>query len=210
MSANQIPESTVARLPGYLRVVIYAQALRMPVLSSAAIAEMAGTNAAQVRKDLSYIGELGTRGAGYDVDSLIDHMSRALGMSHHRNVAIVGYGRLGSALRNYGGFMDRGFSVVAVFDADEEKVGTEAGDLLVSSLDDMSEVVRDRGVDIGVITTPAENAQSAAEKLIESGVTSILNFAPVRLEVSKGVTVKQVDLASEMQILSFHLSRLEE
>ena len=203
---SQVPESTVSRLPLYLRCLVQAQALRMQVVSSGTIAEMAGTNAAQVRKDLSYLGELGTRGTGYEVAALVDHISRRLGLTRHRNVAILGFGRLGSALRSYGGFMDRGFGVVAVFDVDPTKVGTKTGDLTVTSMDDLEEVIRERSVDIAVVATPAEAAQEAVDRLVAAGVTSILNFAPVQVSVPDDVKVRQVDLSAELQILSFHLA----
>ena len=182
MNGN-VPESTVARLPLYLRCLVHAQALRMPVVSSVKIAEMVGTNAAQVRKDLSHLGELGTRGTGYDVDSLIDHVSRWLGLTRQRNVAIVGFGRLGGSLRAYGGFMDRGFSIVAVFDSDPDKVGADTGDLTVSDIADLETVVRDRAVDIAVIATPAGVAQEVCDRVVAAGVASVLNFAPVMLDV---------------------------
>jgi redox-sensing transcriptional repressor len=205
-----VPESTIARLPLYLRCLVQAQALRMPVVSSVQIAEMAGTNAAQVRKDLSYLGELGTRGTGYDVDALIDHISRWLGLSKHRNVAIVGFGQLGGALRSYGGFMDRGFSVVAILDADPEKIGTTSGDLTVSDIAELEDVFAEHDVDIAVIATPAGAAQETADRVVAAGVTSILNFAPTLLTVPADVSVRQVDLASELQILSFHLARTDD
>jgi redox-sensing transcriptional repressor len=204
---GRLPDSTVDRLPDYLRCLVSAQALRMPVVSSGQIAEMAGTNAAQVRKDLSYIGELGTRGTGYDVDGLIDHVSQVLGLTKARNIAIVGYGRLGSALQSYGGFMDRGFSVVAAFDSDPDLIGTEVGDLTISDVSDLETTLRDASVEIAVIATPASVAQGIADRIAAAGVTSILNFAPVRLEAPAGVTLRHVDLASELQILSFHLAR---
>ncbi|GAB4276385.1 MAG: redox-sensing transcriptional repressor Rex [Coriobacteriia bacterium] len=207
---GRVPASTVARLPLYLRCLVHAQALRMPIISSVQLAEMAGVTAAQVRKDLSYLGELGTRGTGYDVDSLISDITEALGLTSHRNVAVFGYGRLGSALRNYGGFMDRGFSVVAVFDSDPDKIGQTSGDLIVEDVADCGRILRERDVDIAVIATPAQAAQQVADAAVAAGVTSILNFAPVVVSVPDGVALRQVDLASELQILSFHLAQASE
>jgi redox-sensing transcriptional repressor len=205
--ANGVPESTVHRLPVYLRVLVQAQALQMPLISSGRIAEMAGTNAAQVRKDFSYLGELGTRGTGYDVDTLIDHVSAWLGLTRARNVAIVGFGRLGGALRSYGGFMDRGFSVVAVFDAAPDKIGQATGDLEVSPMNQLEQTLRELEVDIVVIATPAAVAQDVCDRVVVAGVSSILNFAPVILHAPDRVLVRQVELGSELQILSFHLAR---
>ncbi len=204
-----IPDATIERLPVYLRCLMRAQSMRMPLINSAMLAEMAGTNAAQVRKDLSYLGELGTRGIGYDVDELIGHICGWLGLSQSRHVAIVGYGRLGQALLGYGGFGDRGFTVVAVFDSDPAKIGEQVGDLAVRGLEDLDEIVADEKVEIAVLAVPATEAQEVCDQLVASGVRAILNFAPTRLEVPEGVTARHVDLSVELQILSFYLSRQE-
>lgn len=208
MNHQGVPQTTINRLPIYLRCLIQAQQMHMPVINSLGIAEMAGTNAAQVRKDLSYLGELGTRGIGYDVDSLIAHISRWLGLTKDRRVAIVGYGRMGSALLGYGGFGERGFSVVAVFDADLDKVGQSAAGIRIDAIADLERVAVEQLVEIVVITTPAAAAQSVAESAARAGVKAILNFAPVRLELPSDVAVRQVDLSTELQILSFHLARV--
>lgn len=181
--------------------------MRIPVISSVGIAQMSGGNAAQVRKDLSYLGELGTRGLGYDVDVLAGHIVRVLGLTGQRRVALIGLGRLGSALLSYGGFGDRAMTWVAVFDADPDKIGTIAGaGLTVHSIDEVAATLPGMAVDIAVITTPAQSAQSVADTLIAAGVRSILNFAPVTLEIPEHVTLRQVDLSVELQILSFHLA----
>lgn len=204
---NQVPETTIERLPVYLRCLHEAQAMRVPVISSVGLAQMAGGNAAQVRKDLSYLGELGTRGIGYEVDSLAGHIARALGLTQQRRVALVGLGRLGGALLSYGGFGDRGMTWVAVYDSDPDKVGTLAGGgLLVRPVDDLAASLPELGADIAVITTPAQSAQAVADALVAAGVRSILNFAPVTLGVPENVTLRQVDLSVELQILSFHLA----
>ncbi len=201
-----VPPTTVQRLPVYLRCLIQAQAMRMPVVNSVQIADMAGTNAAQVRKDLSYLGEFGTRGVGYDVDSLIVHLTRRLGITEHRRVAIVGYGRLGSALQGYGGFEERGMKVVAVIDADRDKTGQPAGDLTIEHIEDLEEVIEREGVEIVILTVPGQVAQGVVDRLVHSGVKAIMNFAPVRLVVPEDVTVRQADMAGELQILAFHLN----
>lgn len=206
MKAPQIPPTTVQRLPVYLRCLVQASALHMPVVNSVQIAEMAGTNAAQVRKDLSYLGEFGVRGIGYDVDSLISHLSKHLGLTEHRRVAIIGYGRLGSALQSYPGFEERGMKVVAVLDADPAKVGTAVDGHTVEDVDSLEAVVEREGVEIAIITVPAAYAQGVADRLVASGVRAIMNFAPVQLQVPEGVEVRQADVAGELQILSFHLS----
>jgi len=201
--ARRIPDATVARLPIYLRSLLELSADTLTV-SSEQLAESAGVNAAKVRKDLSYLGSYGTRGVGYDVEYLQNQMRRALGLTQDWPVAIVGIGNLGAALANYGGFGDRGFPVVALVDADPAVVGTRFGDLAVEPASRLAEVVADKGVHIGVIATPAGAAQAVADELVAAGVRSILNFAPTIISVPDEVSLRKVDLAVEMQILSFY------
>jgi redox-sensing transcriptional repressor len=203
----RVPEQTINRLPIYLRCLYRAQTLGMPVINSLGLSQMAGTNAAQVRKDLSHLGELGTRGIGYDVDELIGHISQVLGLTESRRAAIIGYGRLGGALLSYAAFRDRGFDIVAVFDADHSRVGMPAGSLRVRSMYELEAAIKDLGIEIVMLATPAIAAQQVADRVIAAGVRAILNFAPVILEVPDDVMVRQVDLAVELQVLSFHLAR---
>jgi redox-sensing transcriptional repressor len=204
---RRIPEATVTRLPVYLRSLLEVTGEGQSTISSERLAEMAGVNAAKVRKDLSYLGSYGTRGVGYDVDYLLFQINRELGLTHDWPVVIVGLGNLGQALANYGGFTDRGFPVAALVDADPAKVGTELGLHTIHHTDDLGILVRERGITIGVIATPAGGAQEVADKLVAAGVTSILNFAPAVLSVPDGVSVRKVDLALELQILSFYQQR---
>lgn len=205
--SNHVPHTTVQRLPGYLRCLIEEQSRGVSVANSVRIADLAGTNAAQVRKDLSYLGEYGMRGIGYDVDGLVTHLTRWLGLEKTRKAAIIGYGRLGSALLGYGGFQDRGVSIQAVFDADTDKIGSGAGTgLVVAPLGDLAEAVERDGLEIAILTVPASVAQEVADSVVAAGIRAILNFAPVKLNVPDGVAVRQADVASELQILSFHLS----
>ena len=203
---RRIPEATVARLPVYLRILYDLAADRVASVSSERLAELAGVNAAKVRKDLSYLGSYGTRGVGYEVDYLTFQMSRELGLTHDWPVVIVGAGNLGQALANYAGFDERGFPVAAVVDIDPAKVGTMIGRVSVRHIDELPELVG-AADSIGVIATPAAAAQDAADRLVGAGVTAILNFAPQILTVPRGVTVRKVDLAVELQILSFYQRR---
>jgi redox-sensing transcriptional repressor len=204
---RRIPEATVARLPVYLRSLLEVDADGQTTISSERLAEMAGVNAAKVRKDLSYLGSYGTRGVGYDVEYLLFQMQRELGLTHDWPVVIVGVGNLGHALANYGGFGDRGFPVRALVDADASRVGERIGELAIDHLDDLPRVVAERGIAIGVIATPAVAAQEVADLLVHAGVSSILNFAPAVLSVPAGVSLRKVDLAVELQILSFYQQR---
>ena len=206
-TSRRIPEATVARLPVYLRSLVELADGRTATVSSERLAEMAGVNAAKVRKDLSYLGSYGTRGVGYDVEFLLFQMSRELGLTQDWPVVIVGVGNLGQALANYRGFDERGFPVAALIDADPKKVGERIGALTVRSLVELPEVVEQLGVTVGVIATPAGSAQDVASALVDAGVHSILNFAPAVVAVPEGVSVRKVDLAVELQILSFYQQR---
>ncbi len=202
--SRRIPEATVARLPVYVRSLLELADHRVTTISSERLAEMAGVNAAKVRKDLSYLGSYGTRGVGYDVEYLLFQMSRELGLTHDWPVVIVGVGNLGQALANYGGFGDRGFPVVALVDADASKVGRRIRGRPVYHIDDLPELVARDGIAIGIVATPAEVAQDVADRLTRAGVRSILNFAPAVITVPEDVSLRKVDLALELQILSFY------
>jgi redox-sensing transcriptional repressor len=202
-----IPEATVARLPIYLRA-LYALADReIATVSSEELAVAAGVNSAKLRKDLSHLGSYGTRGVGYDVGYLVYQVSRELGLTQDWPVVIVGAGNLGRALANYGGFASRGFRIAALLDSDPDVVGTEIARHVVRHADEIESVVARDGVSIGVIATPAAAAQNVCQRLVAAGVTSILNFAPVVLDVPSGVDVRKVDLSIELQILAFHAQR---
>ena len=204
---RRIPEATVARLPVYLRILLDVNSTGGDTISSEGLAELAGVNAAKVRKDLSYLGSYGTRGVGYDVEYVVFQMSRELGLTHDWPVVIVGAGNLGSALANYGGFSERGYPVYALVDADPAKVGTTVSGRTIRPLADLPQLVEGRPNVIGVIAVPAIAAQDVADRLVEAGVTSILNFAPAVLTVPPEVSVRKVDLAVELQILSFYQQR---
>ena len=203
-SVRRIPEATVARLPLYLRALDEAARDRTITISSEALAERAGVNAPQVRKDLSHLGSYGTRGVGYDVAYLLRQINRQLGLTEDRRVAIIGAGNLGRALASYGGFPSRGFHVVAAFDVDPAKIGMRLGPTVVHPTSAMVDVIRDEKVAIAVIATPAPVAQSVVEAAVNAGVGSILNFAPTTVSVPPHVALRQVDLGIELQILSFY------
>ena len=207
-NTSRIPDATVSRLPVYLRSLFDLSAENIASVSSERLAELAGVNAAKVRKDLSYLGSYGTRGVGYDVNYLLYQMNRELGLTRAWPVVIVGAGNLGAALANYGGFHERGYPLAGLVDIDPVKVGTMVGGVAVRPLDELPDVVDASGSStIGVIATPALAAQDAADRLVRAGVTSILNFAPVVISVPRGVSVRKVDLAVELQILSFYQER---
>jgi redox-sensing transcriptional repressor len=204
---RRIPDATVSRLPVYLRILGEQADGGVESISSERLAELAGVNAAKVRKDLSYLGSYGTRGVGYEVGYLVYQIRRELGLTHDWPVVIVGAGNLGQALAGYGGFGERGFPVAGIVDIDESKVGSVLGGVRVRHIDELAQIVQTKRVNIGVIATPAGAAQDAAHRLIDAGVTSILNFAPVVLTVKQAIDVRQVDLAVDLQILSYHEQR---
>ena len=202
-----LPEATIARLPEYLRALHNLAENGSDTISSEGLAAAAGVNSAKLRKDLSHLGSYGTRGVGYDVALLIDQIEYILGLDQRRAVALVGVGNLGHALAGYDGFASRGFRIVALFDADPELVGKTINNLVVRHIEELGRAVVEEGIAIGVIATPAGAAQGVADELVAAGVTSILNFAPCVLSVPAGVDVRKVDLAIELQILSFHEHR---
>jgi redox-sensing transcriptional repressor len=203
-----LPEVTVKRLTLYLRALAEASTDGQATTSSEALAARAGVNAAQVRKDLSYLGSFGTRGVGYDVDSLCQHINRHLGLNREYRVALVGAGNLGRALAGYRGFAERGFRVVAAFDSDPEKVGRYLGDIEIHPVSALEAVVRQKGITMALLASPAGVAQEVAERLAAAGVTSVLNFAPIVLNLGSEVCVRRVDLAVELQVLSYFQNTL--
>ena len=206
-----IPDATVSRLPMYHRSLLSLTARGVLLVSSEELAEASGVSSAKLRKDLSFLGSYGTRGVGYDVEFLLYQIARALGLTQVWPVVIVGIGNLGNALAGYPGFASRGFSVVGLFDTDPGRVGesvTVAGkEIVVTDISKLPQVVLSSGASIGVIATPETAAQEVCDLMVRNGITSILNFAPVLIEVPAGVDVRRVDLATELQILAFHEQR---
>lgn len=201
---REIPDATVARLPGYLRALGQLAAVDVLSVSSEELAHSAGVSSAKLRKDLSHLGSYGVRGVGYDVAHLAYQISRALGLTHDWPVVIVGMGNLGRALASYGGFATKGFQVVALLDRDPELVGNKVDELAIQPMAALEAVVTPGEACIGVIATPAGSAQEVADRLIEAGVSSILNFAATAIQVPEGVHMRKVDLSTELQILAFH------
>ena len=202
-----IPEATVGRLPIYLRALVEMAENGVPTVSSELLAEATGFNSAKVRKDLSHLGSYGTRGVGYDVAYLIHQIRRELGLTQHWPVVIVGIGNLGHALANYRGFAERGFRAAALLDSDPAKVGEEVAGLRIRPVGDLPDIAATNEGLIGVISTPAPAAQQVADLMVRVGIRSILNFAPIALAVPEGVSVRKVDLAVELQILTYYEQR---
>ena len=207
MTDRPIPEATVGRLPVYLRALVDLAEAGTPTVSSEALADATGVNSAKVRKDLSHLGSYGTRGVGYDVAYLLHQIRRELGLTQHWPIVIAGIGNLGHALANYRGFGERGFRPAALVDNDPAKVGERVGDLRIRPIDDLPAIAREHSALIGVICTPASAAQLVADAMVQARIASILNFAPVALVVPELVSVRKVDLAVELQILTYYEQR---
>jgi redox-sensing transcriptional repressor len=202
-----VPEATVARLATYLRALVGMGEHGVATVSSESLAAAAGVNSAKLRKDLSYLGSYGVRGVGYDVAMLTEQIHKTLGLHQNRAVALIGMGHLGQALVGYAGFASRGFRISALIDAHPALVGTRLRGLTVQHVDQLDEVVKRENIAIAVVAVPASAAQDVCDRLVAAGVTSILNFAPTVLTVPPHVDVRKVDLAAELQILSFHDNR---
>jgi redox-sensing transcriptional repressor len=211
--AGEVPEATVARLATYLGVLgeIAASpngtAPAALTVSSEELASAAGVNSAKLRKDLSYLGSYGIRGVGYDVATLSDEIARALGITVRRAVALIGVGNLGQALAGYDGFVSRGFHIAALLDASSALVGRSIRGLVVRDMAQLATAVGEAHITIAMLAVPAEVAQRVCDHVVAAGITSILNFAPVVLCVPPHVSLRRVDLAAELQILSFHENR---
>jgi redox-sensing transcriptional repressor len=202
-----VPEATVARLAVYLRMLGELAEQGTETVSSEELAAVSGVNSAKLRKDLSYVGSHGIRGVGYEVRPLLRHLENTLGLTHRQAVALVGIGNLGHALAGYGGFGGRGFPVTALFDVDPDLVGIKINGIVVDHVREIPAVCREQHVTIGMIATPGPAAQGVCDQLVRAGVSCILNFAPVVLQVPEQVEVRKVDLAVELQILAFHVAR---
>ena len=209
MKSEKISELTTNRLSVYLRCLNTLAAAGIKTVSSQALADQFNLNSAQIRKDLAYFGEFGVRGVGYFVAELRQHLTKILGLDRAHRVGIVGAGNLGTALANYNGFLESNFEVVALFDNDREKIGRRVGQagVTVHDVKRVERVVREEGIDVGVIAVPAREAQKVLNQLTAAGIKAVLNFAPARLRVRLGVKVKTVDLTISLESLSYFLAR---
>jgi len=204
---RKISESAVHRLSLYLRILEDLEGEGRETVSSEEMSGQSATTAAQVRKDLSLFGSFGKRGLGYDVVELAVRLKRILGLDRRWRVALVGAGRIGSALVEYGGFGERCYDVVAIFDSDASKVGKRWGGLRVRDISEFVSVANDQGVEIVILAIPVESVPSVMEHVKKAGVRGILNFAPTKLKVPGGVAVKDVNMVMELEALSFALSQ---
>jgi redox-sensing transcriptional repressor len=206
-----ISEMTTGRLSVYLRCLTYLQSAGRATVSSAELAEQFHLNSAQIRKDLACFGEFGTRGVGYNVSRLKEHLVHELGIDRTRRVLIAGAGNLGMALADYGGFNDHGFEIAAIIDNDASKIGRRSrSGVEVLAWDELRTIVREHRVDIGIVAVTAEAAQSVYDAFADAGLNAVLNFAPTQLRARPGVKLKSVDLRINLESLSFYLKNVED
>jgi redox-sensing transcriptional repressor len=204
---KHISDSTVRRLSHYLRALEACAAEEPPTISSEELAQRGGTTAAQVRKDLSHFGSFGKRGLGYSVPQLAGRLRSILGLDRAWRVALVGAGRIGSALFAYPDFRRRGYNVVAVLDSDPAKVGQCWGEICIASADRLEETIRALAIELVILAIPAAMVQEVAERAVAAGARGILNFAPKQLRLPAGVYLKHVNLVMELEALSFAISQ---
>ncbi len=203
---KRIADSTIRRLSLYLRFLEEFEERGLATISSEELAARGGTTSAQVRKDLSFFGSFGKRGLGYSVPELSSRLHKILGLEREWRVIIIGAGKIGAALAQYRGFAERGFLITAIYDNDPRKIGREVDGLTVRSLDCLRTDSESADADIAVIAVPAAAAQTTADLVVEAGIRAIMSFAPRRLAVPEDVPVKMVNMAMELEGLSFALT----
>lgn len=207
MKFAKIPMATITRLSVYMRTLQELLEDDVDVISSERLARLCGVNPAQIRKDLAYFGEFGVRGVGYRVGDLVGQIKEILGLTRKWNLAMVGLGNLGSALIRHGNFLKHGYVFTAAFDVDPQKVGKRLPNgLIINHVNEIEEVVRERDVNVGIITTPASAAQSVANQLVLAGINGLLNFAPVQIQVPNCCHVENVDFTIRLDTIAYHLS----
>ncbi len=206
---KRIADSTVRRLSAYLRFLEDFESRGLTTISSQELAKRGGTTSAQVRKDLSFFGSFGKRGLGYSVPELAGRLREILGLEREWKIIIVGAGKIGAALAHYRGFRQRGFSIVAAYDNNPEKIGRTLEGIPVRNIDQLERDMQRERPDIAVLSVPAEEAQSMVNRVVKVGIKAILNFAPTQLQAPADVTVKTVNMAMELEGLSFALTNRE-
>ncbi|MFV9506771.1 MAG: redox-sensing transcriptional repressor Rex [Oscillochloridaceae bacterium umkhey_bin13] len=201
------PDVVIRRLPLYARSLRYLLDEGVHSVSSQELGERINVTAAQIRKDLSYFGEFGKQGIGYDVEKLLAHIERILGLTHSWPVVVVGVGSLGQAIARYDGFRTQGLHIVGLFDTDPTKIGQAVGELSIADYADLHAVVCEHQVRLGIIAVPATRAQAVADLLIEAGVRAILSYAPIILQTPDDVLVRYIDPVAVLHSMTYYLAR---
>lgn len=207
MAKRVIPDIVIGRLPVYLRALGFLIAEGRQITSSQELGDRLGISSAQIRKDLSHFGEFGKQGTGYDINFLYEQLRTILKVNRMWDVALVGAGNLGKAIADYGGFKGKGFHIQAIFDSKDDKIGNPMGvdNLVVQPVSELAETIKAKGVTIGIIAVPAEEAQAVARTMVEAGVKAILNYAPITLTVPSNVRVQYIDPVVGLQRMTYYL-----
>jgi redox-sensing transcriptional repressor len=201
----EIPEIVVRRLPLYARALQWMETDGVQTISSAELGAQLGMTPAQIRKDLSYFGEFGKQGMGYDVKFLYEQLRHILGVDREWLAALVGIGDLGHAIARYGGFTRRGFKIAALFDQDPNKIGEQIGELEVISVDKLPMVVRGLRIQLGILAVPASESQWVADLMVANGIRGILSYAPIHLHLPRGIRVRYIDPVVTLQSITYHI-----
>ena len=204
-SDSVVPEVVIQRLPLYVRVLTQYSSAGNEVISSEQLGSQLQMTPAQIRKDLSYFGRFGKQGRGYDVAMLESQLRTILGLDRTWNAAVIGMGRLGRAVVSYPGFAPEGFNIVAAFDTSHKIVGKTISDLDVHSITRLSEIVKELEIKIGIVTVPIDHAQEVIDALVEAGIKSILNYAPLSPQVPEGVTIRGIDPVLSLQSMTYYI-----
>src|SRR5689334_684310 len=204
-SPSDIPDIVIGRLPIYLRALTQLVQQGHEITSSHELGQRLGISSAQIRKDLSHFGEFGKQGTGYQISHLQAQLKQILQVNREWSVVVVGAGDLGRAIAHYGGFLERGFHVIAIFDNDPSKIGAGTGELKVRSTAEMPEFLRERNIKIAMVAVPAAHAQEVSDTLVEAGVRAILNYAPITLSVPDDVHVQYIDPVTHLQRMTYYL-----
>ena len=205
-SAPNVPEVVIQRLPLYVRALTQFAGSGDDVISSEQLGQRLQMTPAQIRKDLSYFGRFGKQGRGYSVASLEQRLRSILGLDRAWNTMVIGMGRLGRAVVSYPGFAPEGFNIVAAFDADDSIVGETVSGLDIQSISDLAKTVKEKDIKIGIVTVPIEHAQEVIDTLVDAGIKSILNYAPLSPKVPEGVTVRGIDPVLSLQSMTYYIS----
>jgi redox-sensing transcriptional repressor len=205
MTDKLIPDIVVGRLPQYLRSLQRMAREGRTLTSSQELGERLGISAAQIRKDLSQFGEFGKQGTGYNIPYLIEQLQKILHVDHEWEMAVIGAGDIGSAVARYKGFANRGFKVCLIFDVNPEKIGTQLGEFVVQDYAHMVDIVREARIKVAMIAVPASQAQEVADRLVEAGVSAILNYAPISINLPEGVRVQYIDPSIHLQRMTFYM-----
>ncbi len=205
----EIPEVVINRLPVYARALSELASRGETVVSSQALGELLDVTPAQIRKDLSYFGRFGKQGRGYNVTSLLAKLQEILGIDRQWRLLLVGVGRLGQAIAEYGGFGPQGFHITAAFDASPVVVGTRVGGVEVRNIEHLDSYLATNRIDIGIVAVPAHEAQQVVDKLVKAGIRAILNYAPITAHVPRDVTIRHIDPVLAMQSMTFYIKRAE-